>query len=108
MPDEDLDQLLRRPAVVAAVDDLGVDALAIEDVLAALRRFGRVRIELDNDRDRPYLCLLEAGGDREQGRGRTVLHAAIACWAEALEGLDRYTREGLAELERFLLDPDVA
>ena len=108
MPDVDLDQLLCRPVVVAAVRDLGVDSLAIEDVLAALRRFGRVRIELDNDRARPYLCLLEAGDDREQGRGRTVLHAALACWAEALEGFSRYTRQGFTELERFLLDRDVA
>ena len=108
MPDPDLDQLLRRPAVVAAVQELGVDSLAIEDVLAALRRFGRVRIELDNDRRRPYLCLLEAGDEREQGRGRTVMHAALACWAEALEGVQRYTQRGFGELERFLLDLDVA
>jgi hypothetical protein len=108
MPDVDLDQLLCRPVVVAAVRDLGVDSLAIEDVLAALRRFGRVRIELDNDRERPYLCLLEAGDEREYGRGRTVLHAALACWAEALEDFGRYTEHGIAELERFLLDPDVA
>src|SRR3954447_19757744 len=108
MPDADLDQLLCRPVVVAAVQELGVDSIAIEDVLAALRRFGRVRIELDNDPERPYLCVLEASDEREYGRGRTVLHSALACWAEALEDLGRYTEHGLAELERFLLDPDVA
>jgi len=29
-------------------------------------------------------------------------------WAEALEGLQRYTQRGFGELERFLLDLDVA
>ena len=108
MPEADLEQLLGRPAVIAAVRDLGVTSLAVEDVLAALRSFGRVRIELDNHPQYPYLCLLEAGTEREHGRGCTVLHAALACWAEALEGFSRYAQHGFAELERFLLDPDVA
>ena len=106
MPDAELDQLLRRPAVVAAVRDLGVAALALEDVLAALRSLGNVRIDVDLDPEYPYVCVLEAGEVR--GRGRTVLHAALACWAAALEGMTRYTQRGVAELERFLLGPDVA
>ena len=106
MPDAELDQLLRRPAVVAAVRDLGVDALTLEDVLAALRSLGEVRIDVGQDPEFPYVCVLD-GGD-ERGRGRTVLHAALACWAGALDGMTRYTERGVAELERFLLGPDVA
>jgi hypothetical protein len=108
VPDAELEQLLRRPVVVAAVRDLGVDSLALEDVLAALRSFGPVRIDVDHDPERPYICVLESDGERERGRGRTVLHAALACWAGALEGVSRYTEHGVAELERFLLGPDVA
>jgi hypothetical protein len=105
MPDE-LDQLLRRPEVVAAVGELEVDSLALEDVLAALRSFGRVQLGVDHDAEHPFICMLDGGAERT--RGRTVLHAAIACWAQVLEGLHTYTRQGLDELERFLLDPDVA
>lgn len=108
MTDDALDQLLRRPSVVAAVRDLGVTSLAVEDVLMALRAFGPVRIELDDDREQPYVCRLRAGDEVESGRGRTVLHAALACWAGALEGLSDYTQQGVADLERFLLGPDLA
>src|SRR4051794_36644805 len=108
MPDAELDQLLRRPAVVAAVRDLGVASLALEDVLGALRSFGRVRIDIDEHPERPYVCRLAAGDESEHGRGRTVLHASITCWAGALEGFSRYTQQGVAELEQFLLGPDVA
>jgi hypothetical protein len=65
-----------------------------------------VRIDLDHDGERPYLCTLAGGAER--GRGRTVLHAAVACWAEVLESLRGYTRRGFTDLERFLLDPDMA
>jgi len=108
VPDPDLERLLRRPAVVAAVRDLNVASLGLEDVLAGLRSFGRVRIEIDDHPERPYLCLLATGGECERGRGTTVLHAALACWAEALEGFSSYTQQGFTELERYLLDPDVA
>ena len=103
---DELDQLLRRPAVVAAVRDLGVASLALEDVLTALQALGQVRIDVDEHPDHPYVCLLDAGA--EHGRGRTVLHAAVACWAEALASLGQYTDQGFNALERFLLDPDVA
>ena len=106
MPEAELDQLLRRPAVIAAVDDLGLTSLALEDVLVALRSFGTVRIDVDRDPEYPYLCLLEGG--EERARGRTVLHAAVACWARALEDVTLYTERGVAELEQFLLGPDVA
>ena len=106
MPPVDLDQLLRRPAVIAAVDDLGLTSLALEDVLVALRSFGTVRIEVDRDPEYPYLCLI--GDGEERARGRTVLHAAVACWAGALEDVTLYTERGVAELEQFLLGPDVA
>jgi hypothetical protein len=108
MLEGDLDQLLRRPAVLMAVRDLGVTSLAVEDVLVALRSLGAVRMEVDHDPERPFLCVLEAGEAHESGRGRTVLHAAVACWAEALDSVDGYTRQGVADLERFLLGPDVA
>jgi hypothetical protein len=104
MAEPELDALLRRPAVKAAVRDLGVDSLAVEDVLVALRSFGRVRIELDDHPEFPYVCRLAAGDDHERGRGRTVLHAALACWAGALEGFNLYARQGVEDLERFLLE----
>ena len=100
MPDAELDQLLRRPAVLTAVRELGVSALALEDVLVALRAFGAVRIVVDDDPEQPYVCLLEAG--EERGRGRSVLHAALACWAGALESFAEYSGQGVAEFERFL------
>jgi len=106
MPEAELDQLLRRPAVIAAVDDLGLTSLALEDVLVALRSFGTVRIEVDRDPECPFLCLLEGG--EERARGRTVLHASVACWARALDDVTVYTERGVAELEQFLLGPDVA
>jgi len=108
MPADELDQLLRRPAVVAAVRDLGVASLAVEDVLIALRSLGHVRIDMDDDAGQPFVCRLRAGEELESGRGRTVLHAALACWAAALEGLTDYTQRGVADLERFLLGPDLA
>ena len=104
MPDHELDALLRRPAVVAAVCELGVDALAVEDVLSALRSFGRVRVEFDDHPVLPYVCRLAAGDAHERGRGRTVLHAALACWAGALEGFTLYAQQGVEDLERFLLE----
>jgi hypothetical protein len=39
--DREVDVLLRRPVLVAAVLELGVTALRVEDVLGALRRLGR-------------------------------------------------------------------
>ena len=106
MPDADLDQLLRRPAVVAAVRELGLASRSLEDVLSALRAFGSVRIVVYDHPEQPYVCLLEAC---EYGESLgTVLHAALACWAGALESLDHYTEQGVLELERFLLGPDVA
>ncbi|MBE2315779.1 hypothetical protein DVA67_007315 [Solirubrobacter sp. CPCC 204708] len=104
MHDADLEHLLSRPAVIAAVRDLGVASLSLEDVLSALHGFGAVRIVVDNDAEQPYVCLLRDG--EERGRGRTVLHAAVACWAGALEGLSRYTAQGVDEIERFLLGSD--
>src|SRR4051794_24710731 len=84
--------LLERPAVVAAVRELGVTSLGVEDVLGALRRFGAVRIDVTTDRKRPYACVLQvAGEDPEVGRGPTVLHAALACWAATLETFQGYT-----------------
>src|SRR4051794_28336566 len=88
----ELAALLRRPAVVAAVRELGVEALAVEDVLRALRRFGAVRVEVTSDPRRPYLCVLQvAGEDPEIARGRSLLHAAVACWAVTLESFEGYT-----------------
>ncbi len=106
MPDAELDQLLQRPAVVAAVRDLGVASLSREDVLDALSGFGAVRLHVEPQAQAPYVCLLDAG--EERGRGRTVLHAAIACWAQVLEGMAVYTQRGVADLERFLTGPDAA
>src|SRR5690349_22165825 len=100
MPDAELDQLLRRPVVLTAVRELGVSALALEDVLLALRTFGSVGIVVDDDPEQPFLCLLRAG--EERGRGRTALHAALACWAAALESLAVYSGQGVAEFVRYL------
>src|SRR5689334_4677704 len=68
---EDLDllQLLLRPAIVAAVDDLGLDSLGVEDVLTALRRFGAVRVEVGDT----YTCVLEVPDEpAERAEGPTV------------------------------------
>src|SRR4051794_13075661 len=93
-------ELLRRPAVVEAVAELGVATLGVEDVLKALRHFGAVRIEVAHD---AFACVLEVPGeDPECAQGTTVLHAALACWAAALEGTRLYCDRGLAGLERFL------
>jgi hypothetical protein len=103
---DELDQLLRRPEVVAAVHELGVASLSLEDVLTALRSFGAVRVDIDQHPEQPYICRLAAGESSDHGRGRTVFHAAIACWAGVLEGCSDYTRQGIAEFEQFLLGPD--
>jgi hypothetical protein len=103
----DLNVLLTRPAVVAAIRELGVEALGVEDVLGALRRFGAVRIDVTADRRRPFACVLQvAGEDPEVGRGPTVLHAALACWATTLESFKGYTDGGLSAVERFLAGLD--
>ena len=103
----DVDVLLQRPAVVAAVLELGVTALMLEDVLGALRRFGPVRIDVTTDRRRPYSCVLQvAGEDPEIGRGTSALHAALACWATTLESFGVYATRGLGELENFLADAE--
>ena len=108
MPDADLDQLLRRLEVVAAVRELNVTALTLEGVLGALRDFGAVHVDVDDDPERPYVCVLETGGEREVTRAGTVLAATVACWAEVLEGVAAYTRRGVDELEQYLLGPDPA
>jgi hypothetical protein len=103
----EVDDLLRRPAVVAAVLELGVEALRVEDVLGALRSFGPVRIEVTTHRKLPYACVLQvAGEDPEVGRGRSVLHAALACWATTLESFSGYAGKGLVDVERFLAKLD--
>lgn len=100
----DVQELLRRPSVVAAVRDLGVSALGLEDVLLALHRYGAVRIEVREDAALPYACrLLIAGEEPETGCGTTVLHAALACWAQILDAFGDYATRGQDELERFLL-----
>jgi hypothetical protein len=102
----DVQALLSRPAVIAAVRELGVPALGVEDVLVALRRFGTVRIDVTSDRRRPFVCVVQvAGEDPEIGRGATVLHAALSCWATTLESFKGYTARGLTEVERFLAGP---
>ena len=102
-----VNELLRRPAVVAAVAELRVAALGVEDVLSALRRFGAVRIEVGDDPDRPYACIVEITGEEpERAHGTSVLHAALACWAATLEGARRYSDLGLTELEHFLARVD--
>jgi hypothetical protein len=97
--DCDVDVLLQRPAVVAAVLELGVTALSVEDVLGALRRFGPVRVDVTADRRRPYSCVLQvAGEDPEIGRGASVLQAALACWATTLESFRVYATRGMSDL----------
>jgi hypothetical protein len=98
-----MNELLRRPAVIAAVADLGVEALGVEDVLTALHRFGAVRIEIGESPGLPYTCIVQVPGEEpERAHGTSVLHAALACWAAALEGTRRYSDLGLTELEQFL------
>jgi hypothetical protein len=105
--DDEMSVLLSRPAVMAAVLELGLTALQVEDVLGALRRFGPVRIEVTTDRRRPYACVLQvAGEDPEIGRGRSVLHAALSCWATTLDSFSAYADEGVTHLERFLVESD--
>ena len=105
----EVSDLLRRPAVVAAVRELGLTSLGLEDVLRELRRFGAVRIDVTIDRRRPFACVLQvAGEDPEVGRGRSVLHAALACWAVTLESFNGYAGKGMTDLERFLADRDGA
>lgn len=102
--DAELQDLLRRPTVVAAVQELGLLSLGLEDVLGALRRFGEVRIDVRDDHARPYACVLQvAGAEPETGYGPTVFHAALVCWAAALDGLTEYAALGYDELEQFLL-----
>jgi hypothetical protein len=103
----EVDVLLARPAVVAAVLELGVSALRLEDVLGALRCFGPVRIDVTTDRRRPYSCVLQvAGEDPETGRGTSVLHATLACWATTLESFGVYATRGLGDLQSFLAEAD--
>jgi hypothetical protein len=105
----EIDELLRRPAVVAAVGELGVTALSVEDVLRALRRFGAVRVEVTAARRRPFVCVLQvAGEDPEIGRGTSVLHAALVCWAATLAGFSGYADKGVTDIERFLAERDEA
>jgi hypothetical protein len=100
----DVQELLRRPAVMAAVRDLGVATLGVEDVLLALHRYGAVRIEVRENASHPYACrVLIAGETPETGHGSTVLHAALACWAQILDAFGHYAARGQDELERFLL-----
>ena len=94
--------------MIAAVRDLGVSALGPEDVLSALRALGTVRIDVSDHADRPFTCVLDSPDGRESGRGRTILAAALACWADTLDALNEYGRRGVADLERFLLDSDLA
>jgi len=104
---ETLTELLRRPEVVAAVDELGIVSLGVEDILTALRHFGGVRIDVDDDPARPYTCVLEIPGEHpESARGATVLHAALSCWAATLEGTRRYADLGLEQVTRFLAGAD--
>jgi hypothetical protein len=100
MPDDTaLRELLRRPPVLAAVSELGLESLGVEDVLTALRGLGAVRIEAGER----YTCVLEIPGEPpERVSGATVLHAALACWAETLDGARRYTDTGLEQLSRYL------
>src|SRR4051794_10759481 len=105
----DLAALLARPAVIAAVRELGVQTLAAEDVLGALKRFGAVRLEVTSDRRRPYACVVQvAGEDPEVGRGATVLHAVVACGAATLDSFQSYTDTGVKDIERYLSGLDEA
>jgi len=102
-----VDELLRRPAVIAAVAELGVQTLGVEDVLTALHRFGAVRIEVGEDPARPYECIVHVTGEEpERAHGTSVLHAALACWAATLESARLYSDLGLTELEHFLARVD--
>jgi hypothetical protein len=102
-----LHSLLSRPAVVAAVRELGVTTLGVEDVLGALRRFGSVRIDVSTDKRRSYACVVQvAGEDPEIGYGRTVLQAALSCWATTLESFQGYADKGVTDVERFLVELD--
>jgi len=102
-----VDELLRRPAVIAAVSELGVETLGVEDVLAALRRYGGVRIEVGEDPARPYECIVHVRGEEpERAHGTSVLQAALACWAATLESARLYSDLGLTELEHFLAHVD--
>src|SRR5688572_13652156 len=95
-----VDDLLRRPAVVAAVAELGVSTLGVEDVLGALHGFGAVRIEVG---DHIYACVVQIPGEEpERADGTSVLHAALACWAATLESARLYSDRGFTELEHFL------
>ena len=107
MPDDPaFEELLRRPEVVAAIGELGVASLSVEDVLTALRRFGTVRIEVGEGRP-AYTCVLEIPDEQpERAHGTSVLHAALACWAATLDSARRYTDGGLDELTRFLARAD--
>jgi hypothetical protein len=99
-----VDDLLRRPAVLAAVAELGVATLGVEDVLTALHRFGAVRVEIGDD---SYMCIVELPGEEpERACGTSVLHAALACWAATLESARLYSARGLTELEHFLARDD--
>jgi hypothetical protein len=107
--DASLEALLRRPVIVAAVGELGLETLGAEDVLAALRRFGAVRIDVGDDPARPFTCVLDVPGQPpERAAGRTILHAALSCWAETLVSASRYADSGLGELARFLARADDA
>src|SRR5687768_15278504 len=100
----ELETLLRRPAVVSAIEELGLASIGVEDVLSALRRLGPVRIDVRDDPAWPFVCVLEpTGEDCETARGTTVLHAALACWGAALESMRDYSQRGQRDLERFLL-----
>ena len=87
---------------------LGVATLGVEDVLIALRHFGAVRIEVADGGG--FACIVEVPDESpERAQGTTVLHAALACWAVALESAQRYSELGIARLERFLaLEDDAA
>ena len=77
----------------------------MEDVLRALRHFGAVRVEVDATG--VFACVLEVPGEVAQRfGGPTVLHAALACWADALESARQYTAGGIVALERFLARTD--
>jgi hypothetical protein len=102
-----VDELLRRPAMIAAVAELGVATLGVEDVLTALHRFGAVGIEVGDDPARPYECIVHVAGEEpECAHGTSVLHAALACWAATLESTLLFSSRGLTELERFLARVD--
>jgi hypothetical protein len=105
----DLGVLLARPAVVAAVRELGLTSLSVEDVFGALRAFGAVRLDVTTHPKRPYVCVLQvAGEDPVHSRGTSVLHSALGCWAATLESFEGYAGSGLTEVERFLAGLDEA